>query len=482
MTRITKKIFLTYTECPKLAWLTKRNQLTREQDAASRLLQMESANIHRIGHETFGDGVNAYAKDIHECFAAAQNLIRQKTPLIFKAAFVSGDNFSTRTDVLQYESETDSWHLTEVKTANKKKAKYIEDIAYTAMIIKRCGVKLSKISLMHLNREYRLGQDYKNLFETHDITESALEKAASFEKMSAHIVSTVASDEEPFASLKMKCKNCELFRACVGKGIENHIFDLPRLGIQTFSDLRDLGVEKIEDVPDNFELNELQQTVKNCIITNKTYVSKDLKAELEKITYPVYYLDFESITTALPLYGGIPPHGQIITQFSAHKRAEPKASLEHFEYIADETKNCAEIIAKRLIELFGNSGTIMAYSNSEKILILRLAREFPHIAEQLTSIANRITDLEIILRKNYYDVNFHGRTSIKKILPAIAPEMTYDNLEIGEGASAGAEFAFIAMGLYDKEKAAATKAHLLEYCAKDSLALAKIHDFLVNLC
>ncbi|MCL2388855.1 MAG: DUF2779 domain-containing protein [Elusimicrobia bacterium] len=484
MTRITKKIFLTYTECPKLAWLTKRNLLSFEVDAASRLLQMESANIHRMGRETFGQGANAYDKDINTAYQNTQNFILKKTPLIFKAAFVSEDNFSTRIDVLRYQPQTaglpEGWHLIEVKTANKKKAKYIEDLAYSAMVIKRCGINLLSVSLMHLNKDYRKGEDFKNLFETHDVTESVFEKVANFEKMSSHIVSVVGAQEEPFATLKMKCKNCDVFKTCVGAGIENHIFDLPRIGIQTFCDLRDIGAEKIEDVPENFELNELQQTVRNCVIENKNYTSENLKDELEKIVYPVYYLDFESIATALPLYDNIPPHGQIITQFSVHKQTAPQAPLEHFEYIADETKNCAEIIARKLIEIFEETGTITAYSNSEKVLILRLAKDFPEMSEQLKAIAERIIDLEIILRKNYYNLNFHGRTSIKKILPVIAPEVNYESLEIGEGAAAGAEFAFIAMGLYDAEKTTITKKHLLEYCAQDTLALAKIHGFLLK--
>jgi CRISPR/Cas system-associated exonuclease Cas4 (RecB family) len=479
MARITKKIFTTYLECPKLAWLVKRNQLPYEDDAARRLLTMEANHIHRIAHETYGEGASAYAKNIKECAENSKNLIAQKAPLIFKAAFISPDNFSTRTDILQ--KEPFGWHLTEVKTANKKKAKYIEDLAYSAMVIKKCGVQLSDVSLVHLNENYRKGEDYSLLFESHNVTEAVMEKVSEFERMAAYVAETVETDEEPFATLKMKCKNCEMFKNCTGKAIENHIFDLPRLGIHTFCGLRDLGIEKIEDIPDDFELSPLQKNVKNCIINNTRFVSENLKTELEKIVYPAYYLDFESITTALPLYDGVRPHGQIVTQFSLHKRTSPNAELEHFEFIADETKNCAREIATRLIEIFGAQGSIMAYSNSEQVLIKRFSKEFPDLEEPLTAIANRVCDLEIILRNNFYDINFHGRTSIKKILPVIAPEMTYEGLEIGEGAGAAAEFAFIAMGLYDKQKAEETKKHLLKYCALDTLALVKIHDFLTSV-
>ena len=105
----------------------------------------------------------------------------------------------------------------------------------------------------------------------------------------------------------------------------------------------------------------------------------------------------------------------------------------------------------------------------------------PELTEQLQAIANRIVDLEEILRLNYYDKRFHGKTSIKKILPIMIPDMNYDKLEIGEGGVALSAFAYMAMGLYSEEKIKETKQNLLKYCKQDTLALVKMHKFLYDV-
>jgi hypothetical protein len=103
------------------------------------------------------------------------------------------------------------------------------------------------------------------------------------------------------------------------------------------------------------------------------------------------------------------------------------------------------------------------------------------LSEKLNKIIERIVDLELILRENYYDINFHGRTSIKKILPILVPSMSYNDLEIGDGGDASAAFAFMAMGLYNDEKIKETKSNLLKYCGQDTLAMIRIHQFLISV-
>jgi hypothetical protein len=125
-------------------------------------------------------------------------------------------------------------------------------------------------------------------------------------------------------------------------------------------------------------------------------------------------------------------------------------------------------------------GSIITYASFEKIAISKLASMFEDLSEPLLKITERIIDLELLIRKNYYNVNFHGRSSIKKVLPVMIEDMNYDGLEIGEGGDAAAAFAFMAMGLYDEEKIKKTKEDLLKYCAQDTFAMLKIHQFLEN--
>jgi len=255
---------------------------------------------------------------------------------------------------------------------------------------------------------------------------------------------------------------------------------LPRLSALAVEELIALNVDTIDKIPGDFKLTQMQEIVKKCVLTNTTYVSENLKTELNNIKQPFYYLDFESAMTVMPLYRDIAPRTQLLTQFSIHKTDSLGNILNHYEYIADQTKDCRRAIAEKFIEYLDIEGSIITYASSERLAISKLGVLFPDLFERLNKIIERIVDLELIIRKNYYNVNFHGRSSIKKVLPVLVPGMDYDALEIRDGGNASAAFAFMASGLYGSEKIAETKKNLLRYCAQDTLAMIRIHQFLIN--
>ena len=474
---INKTVFLNYVSCPTLGWKTKRGQLPRLKGLNNDLLSFEGRNVHKLSWQLFPDAVNAQKKEIDSSAQhTAEILSDPKNKTIIEASFVAG-GFSVRTDTLQ-RLDDGTWALFEVKSGSKYKVKYAQDMAFSAMVLAKAGIRVSKAILMHLSRDYRLGMDAQKLFSHLDCTERVLLRLHEYESVSQKAFEEISSETMPEPYLKKNCKNCPVFDDCMGKNVKNSIFDLPRLSVPATEELISLGVDTIDKVPDEIELTEMQRIVKNCVKTGKTYVSENLKNEMEAIKAPFYYLDFEAVTTIMPLYPEMPPHTQILTQFSIDKSLNLEKIDEHFEYIADPSKNCQREIAEKLIEYLGGEGSIITYANFEKIAINRLGALYPDLCEKLTKISDRIADIEVILRKNYYDINFHGRSSIKVVLPVMIPEMNYDSLEIGEGGDAAAAFAFMAMGFYDKEQAEFAKQNLLKYCAQDTFAMLKIHKFL----
>ncbi|MDR2426232.1 MAG: DUF2779 domain-containing protein [Endomicrobium sp.] len=475
---INKGVFLNYIDCPTLGWMSKRGLVPRQNGLNDKLLMLEGRNIHKLSWKLFPDAVNAKKSDILDSNQRTKQLIEEGACTILEASFVAG-GFSVRTDII-VKTKNNRWHLYEVKSGSKYKVKYVEDMAFSAMVLSKYGLQIEKASLMHLSHNYRLGMSEEKLFSSLDCSEKVCTKASEYSGISQKALDDIKSDKMPDPFLKRQCKNCPVFDVCMGKGMKNHIFDLPRLSGIAIEGLIALGADTIDKVPVDFELTEHQKIVKNCVLTSTYYVSKNLKAELEKIKYPVFYLDFESVTTIMPLYPDIAPHTQLLTQFSIHKSENVEEALKHFEYIADHTKDCRREIAEKLVKCFGREGSIITYSNFEKVAIRRLAPMFPDLTEALKNIIDRLVDIEAIVRNNYYDVNFHGRSSIKIVLPVMVPEMNYKDLEIGEGAAAAAAFSFMAMGLYDETKINETKKNLLQYCAQDTLAMVKIHKFLID--
>lgn len=478
MKPINKSLFLKSLECPVFAWHFYRNLVSKDSSLSDDFLILEAKNIHNMAKMLFPDGVQVSGR-MEDAVNQTRRLLSDKNvKTIFEPVF-EYEGFVAKADIICRSG--DGWQIIEVKSGNKWKNKYISDMAYSALIISKQIKCISKAQMMLLSKDFRLGKPLDELFTTVDCSFDVFTKADEFNNLLNYSKEILQADNPQCGKLKMACKNCSMFKECMGKNIEYHIFDLPRLSKTVFDKLCDLGIFQIKDIPEDAELTDMQKIVKECVMKDKIFVSPGLKEGLGKIKFPAYYLDFESVMTIYPLYDNIPPHTQILTQYSIHKCDEPGNVTGHFEYIADHMKDCRKTIAEKLTEVLGTDGSIITYSSFEHQIITKLIKLCPDLKDQLQAICDRIVDFEEILRMNYYDKNFHGRTSIKKVLPVMISDMDYTELEIAEGGVALSAFAYMAMGLYDQDKIEQTKKNLLEYCKLDTLALVKMHKFLADV-
>lgn len=406
-----------------------------------------------------------------------QALADETVPVIYEGAFLI-DNFAARADVLERTGQ--GWHLVEVKSSVNDRDEFIDDMAYTAMVTSKCGLNISRVSLLLVSRDYRLGMPDERLFVEIDHTDEVRQRVEELKPIWQVIEEVTRAPEKPSPQLTYDCRQCELFGECVGKDIENHIFNLPRLNEARFDALAAVGVDRIEDIPKEFSLTEYQARAADCVRRNETFISEGLRDELEAIKWPAYYLDFETVMTAIPLYPDIAPYTQIPTQYSIHRCPEAGLIGGHFEYLADDpARDCREELARKLVNDLGEEGSIVAYSNFEKGIINGLARLLPDLADRLLALTGRIVDLEAIVRRNYYHQGFCGSTSIKRVQPVLIPELSYKDLDIAEGDSASAAFAYMALG--KDPNPAATRRNLLKYCELDTLAMVKLHERLAEL-
>ncbi len=476
MKSINKNLFLKTLECPVYAWHLYRGLVPKDNSLTDDFLIMEAKNIHNMAKLLFKDGVQVSGK-FDEALQQTKDLIKDKTvKTIFEPVF-EYNGFVAKADIL-HRTENNLWEIIEVKSGNKWKHKYISDTAYISLIATKTISSLSKATLYLLSKDFRLGNSIEELFTKVDCSFDVFTRAEDYSILLDTVKDILFAETPKKKKLKMPCKNCGLFKQCTGKDIEYHIFDLPRLSQLVFDKLCENKIYDIKNLPEDIELTQMQKIVKDCVINDKVYISPDLKTELEKIVFPCYYLDFESVMTIYPLYNNIAPHTQVLTQYSVHKCDRIEHIVDHFEYIADHKQDCRKRIAKQLVEILGTQGSIITYSSAEKQIIEKLILLCPELEEQFEAIIERIVDLEAILRVNYYDKRFHGRTSIKKVLPVMIPQMNYNELEIGEGGLALSAFAYMAMGLYDEKKVKETKTNLLKYCEQDTLALVEMHKFL----
>jgi len=438
----------------------------------------QGIEIHRRAREVYPDGFLIDEMGLESASRKTKNLMNDPSvSTIFEGAFLV-DGFVARADILRRKGK--GWHLSEVKSSVNDKKEFIDDMAYTVMVINRCGLDVSKVSLLLISKGFRLGMPNEKLFLEIDHTEEVLVRVEEFKPFWEKIEEITRTPVKPESQLVFECRKCGLFKKCLGKGISNHIFQIPRLSQSKFNKLTESGIVCIENIPDGFPLTENQARVRVCVQTKKAFVGNRLKSELESISWPLYYLDFETVAAAIPLYPDIAPYTQIPTQYSIHKCSKPGHVIDHLEYLADPSKDCRRELVENLINDLKGEGNIIVYGSFEKTLITNLGRVYTDFSRELDSLIGRMIDLLAIIRKNYYHPDFHGSTSIKNTLPVLVPDMSYDKLEIADGDSAMAAFAYLALGKYEDRELETVKRNLLEYCKQDTLAMIKLHERLIE--
>ena len=480
---ITKNLFLSTLTCPTFGWLQRHQPPVEDLSPADQLRIDEGVEVQQRARSLFPDGVMISGDNITASKTTQKFLKDQSIDTIFEATFLS-DPYVTKADVLARDNS--QWKIIEIKSNVNLSDDLIDDLAYTTMVAGKAGLDISSCSLLLVNKEYRLGMADEELFVEHDVTEEVLERVGEFEQLYDHVIGVLSQEEKPTPFLKWQCKNCEIFEECCGEGIENHIFDLPRLSHTKYCQLRDLEVLRINDIPEECELTPTQEIVRKAVVSGEVIVDRDGKRDaLYSIVYPAYYLDFETMQTCIPLYEGMAPYAQVPTQYSLHICSEAGKVDEHREYLAQADRDCRRELAERLIGDCGSEGSIVVYTSFEKTIINRLADLFPDLAEDLGRLVDRLVDLYKIIRDNYYHPGFHGSYSIKKVLPVVVPGLGYDGMDIDNGLDASAEYAYMAMGRYDDEEEVRIREQLKLYCGRDTEAMVRLEggadrDYLVN--
>jgi hypothetical protein len=410
----------------------------------------------------------------------ARLMADQNVLAIFEAAFIAGD-YVAKADILLRQKR--GWHVLEVKSSLNISQELLEDLAYTVAVASRAGATIRRASLLLLSSSYQIGMNDADLFVQHDCTGAVRKIAKAFDSHWDSVAASVLAKEQPNPKLIFACKNCEFFSThCLGKSARESIFELPRLSERTFRRLRNQGITTIPRIPARFPLTGPQRRVRRAISTGKPVSSKTkLRQFLRKVNWPAFYLDFETVKTAIPLFPCVAPHEQIPTQYSIHVCSGPGKVTDHREFLADPDADCRRELAERLLADLDGAGQIIVYSGFEKMILNRLSLLFDDLRPEFQKCVSRLFDLEKAFRKWFCHPAFRGKTSIKVTLPALL-DMSYDGLPIADGGTAVAKYARMARGEITGAAVAEVRRDLLAYCKQDTMAMVKLHQRLVEIC
>jgi predicted RecB family nuclease len=482
--QIAKNDFLAAGACRSMGWYGLRTQ-PGPPDEGARFRMLQGLEIKEMARRRFPDGQLVSSVLSENRFERTQALIADGlTPTLYGAAFRAGP-FTATADIL-LRKPGEHWSIVAVKSSfcdTDKMDEYVDDLAYTVLVLERAGLSVVETSLALLSREYRCGQDVEDLFVVIDKTPEVTERAAAFEEAADDIARVLLDDRQPASALVPACRRCTYFAdECLGAAHIHTVFELPNLHHTKFKKLAADEIVSLADVPADFPLTDRQQRVMEAVGRQAALVdAAGLRAALGSIQWPCYYLDFETVATVLPLYEGCGCHQQVLTQFSIHERKAPADGLAHYAFLADAKRREEGALAQALIHGLGDKGSILVYGGFERQRLSTLGAAFPEVKEALDRITARLVDLCRIVTNHVYHPDFRGSFSLKAVLPALVPDLSYDGLSIADGDAAIAMFARMARGEITAGAAAKTREDLLAYCARDTMAMVRLHEILCEM-
>ena len=476
---VSKYDWLTAEQCLSGGWFGLREVATPP-DEAERFRMEQGQEVGALARKLFPDGVLVDGANGESADEVTQSLISDpRTSALFEPSF-RVPPFVAKADILR--RVDGAWQLLEVKSSFSDTAKLselVDDLAYTLWVLRKAGVDVTRAALVLLSRQYRYSDGPERLFEIVDKTDEANSRASDYEAAAAATVSALFRDEPPSPTLSSACRECSRFGdTCLRTRSGHSVLEIPQLHHTKLRRLSEAGIVDLEDVPADLKLNDRQERAKAATLSGNTIIEPGLATALASLEWPCHYLDFETVATVLPLYDGHGCHRQVLTQFSIHHRDNMDAEPRHSEYLADATMDCERELAEELIQQLGDRGSILVYSSFEQTRIKGLRDSFPDLAGRLDAILARLKDLLAVVKDNVYHPEFHGSFSIKTVLPALVPSLSYEGLDVRNGDMAIARFARMARGEITGNDVEVTRRQLLEYCAMDTLAMVSLHEVL----
>ena len=404
-------------------------------------------------------------------------------PAIFEAAFTE-DDVRIRVDILE-RAPGGRWNLIEVKSSNKVKNEHYDDVAVQYHVLRSTGLDIDKAGLLHLNSEYVFDGnqlDLHHLFSFEDMSRQVRSRQDDVIHLLDQYKQVISSTEAPEILPARHCKTpftCEFWDHCTSAMPENWVMHLYRISKDRLEQLYEAGILDISDVPADFPMSDIQERIRESVINQKEYIDPQLGEELNDVEYPLHFLDFEVFSPAIPRYAHSSPYQRLPFQWSDHMISSD-GEMMHLEYLHTTDTDPREDFVQTLIRALGDRGTIFVYSQYEKSIIRSLADHFIHLRDSLDAVIDRLTDLAVIIRNNYYHPGFHGSFSIKNVLPVLVPEMSYLDLVIQEGEQATLEY----QKMIDPKTPVSIKKsiykNLLDYCKQDTLAMVRIREELLK--
>lgn len=475
-------------QCNKMLWLEK-NKPEEKGEMDNQAVLDNGTKVGELAKGIFGKHTNIeYDENLDKMIYDTKEALKESSNIITEASFKYKNNFCS-IDILKVNGN--SVEIYEVKSSTEIKDIYLDDISYQFYILNKLGYKVTKASIIYINNQYiRHGElNLSEFFNSEDVTDIVQEKQKEIESKIKEINEYMKQEAEPKQEIGMQCfkpYQCQFWKYCTKHLPEHNVFQIRKMHKDKALKFYYEGKINFKDLLEE-EMNwKFKQQIEFEEFNYEPHIDKQkIREFMKNLYYPIYFLDFETMQTAIPEFDNSKPYQQIPFQYSLHYITKEDGELLHKEFLAESGMDPRRKLAEQLVKDIPKDVCVTAYNMMfEKGRIKELAEIFPDLSEHLMNIHNHIQDLMIpFSERMYYCKDMQGSYSIKYVLPALFPndpELNYHNLPLIHN---GGEAMNIFPKIKDMSKEEQKKARygLLKYCELDTYAMVKVWEKLKDI-
>lgn len=473
-------------QCPKKLHLEKHHPELAEVSPQTESLFATGNEVGEIARQIYGAPTAVmvpFERQVRRMLGHTSELLRQRPASpIFEATFVH-DGILVRVDVLL--PDDGGWRVIEIKASTSVKDYHLLDCAIQDWVLRRAGVEVTRVAVAHVDNQFVYAGDgnYRGLLTEVDVSDRIRKMEPGVDDLVRNARAAVRGSM-PNINVGAQCGkpyDCQFMGFCWPSEAEYPVAGLggskAKLGEYVA-----LGCKDIRDVDMDQIRSEKQRRIRRVTQTGVPEILEGAKLVLEALSYPRYYLDFETIGPAVPFWEGTRPYAPLPVQWSCHVDDGigngSSESLRHAEFLDLSGRPPMRGLAEDLIAHVGTTGPVLVYTSYEEKIIRGLVERFADLAEPLNAIIERLFDLYPVVKANYYHPRMLGSWSIKAVLPTIAPAMDYATLDgINEGTAASDGFMEAIRESTSPERKEQLRTQLLRYCRFDTEAMFEIVRF-----
>ena len=485
---LSKSLYCNAIQCNKMLWLEKNYPEEKEEVANDSVLD-NGTEVGLLAKDLFGKSIDIeFNKDLNKMIEDTKIALQKDKVIVTEASFNYNNNFCS-VDILK--KDNDNYEIYEVKSSTEVKDIYLHDASYQYYVLTKLGLNVTKASIVYINSNYVRKEklELDKLFNIEDITTIAISKLEEVDNKIKEINNYMKQVEIPKDDIDMHCVkpyDCPFFKFCTKHLPEQNIFNIRRMPNRSKFKLYHEGIYSYDKLLNTKIDSKYKQQIEYELYNKEPHINIDkIKEFLNTLSYPLYFLDFETYQQSIPEYIGIKPYDQIPFQYSLHYIEKENGELYHKEFLSEANIDPRRKLAESLVNDIPENVCTIAYNMMfEKMVIRSLAKQYPDLSKHLMNIHDNMKDLMIPFKdRYYYTKDMHGSYSIKYVLPALFPNdpsLDYHNLEgVHNGSEAMSTFSNL--GNISKEEQQIVRNNLLKYCELDTYAMVKIWDKLESI-